>query len=146
MADLGRLEKVLDRVSGLPEVEYDYCPAPVLVYKDEDAWSQRSWVTWGSGIITDQGLVDAQGSRCATACCFAGWAVVMFAPPGSVLDGGDGTVTLPGEEGCGEVHDVADYAAQLLDLTPGQRVALFWDAETKEDLAHGVQLIRNGEL
>jgi hypothetical protein len=124
--DIPRLRKVLDLIRSLPvhlEGSGDYTA---------DSWSQADWMNYGAAdatigagyaTITDSGVVSATtGLRCGTAACFAGWAVLMFAPHGTlVLD--EEYVKLPGQ-GQGPVH-IADYAMELLGLDTDQAETLF---------------------
>jgi len=78
--------------------------------------------------VTDQGLVDKEGHVCGAAGCFAGWAVYMFAPPGTMVCGS--SVKVPGRR----MRTVWGYAAELLGLTRTQAENLFGSANTIETL------------
>jgi hypothetical protein len=122
MADVARLRKVLDHIKALPR--YDH--AGIAQYEDQaahlrgDGWYQSDWLLTDDEVtITECGVVDRQGRSCGTAGCFAGWAVLLFAPDGTRMDGD--CVTLPD----GTPTHVSDYAARLLGLTPSEAGCLF---------------------
>jgi hypothetical protein len=117
MADSARLWKVMDRVEGLYAEEQELKTRTGVTLhacsRRRNMWRQSVWFAKSAvGLtITDQGTVDEEGHWCGTAGCFAGWAVTMFAPPGTRIVE-ECTVKLPD----GTRRPVPTYAAALLDL------------------------------
>jgi len=143
MADVARLHKVLDRIKTLPRYDDDDIEQRFETGElpAGDGWYQADWLrTLGEVTITDQGLVDSQGEKtCGTAGCFAGWAVVMFAPDGTRVDGA--YVTMPD----GGTSFVSEMAQELLDLEDAQRRMLFAGSSTIFELERVIARIEAGE-
>jgi hypothetical protein len=136
-ADVVRLRKVLEHIRSLPVVdsgvdEDGWQPDNWLVEHgvDGDGWQQNNWLVVDDAItITDQGAVDQSGTRCGTAACFAGWAVLMFAPNGTQADYREMVTKLDGAR-----IRVPDYAVELLGLDMHNADRLFDANNTLSDL------------
>jgi hypothetical protein len=130
VADLPKLEKVMDRIDGLPIFFYGANTGG----DEADYWDQEAY--WGEHgydlhVITDEGVTLGTGEKCGTACCFAGWTAVLFAPPGTIAYGPNASLILPGQE---HWTAIGAFAEEILELTPNEAFTLFSAGNTKEDL------------
>lgn len=113
MADIERLDRALAWIEAHPEQH------------DQGVWARD---------------VGADGKvNCGTAMCLAGWVVAQEDPDATFIRD-DIDTQMPGmmhstvRTGAGDVESVEDLAGRLLDVTPGQREALFSAGNTIEDL------------
>ena len=130
MANTERLYAVLDHIKALPnaaELDLDNNYAVPM-------WDQRKWISLPLLDSAGQPMIDGS---CGTAGCFAGWAVMLFAPPFelrvSQWDNMVHFVTIDDES-----RHIETVARELLDLNQFEAEALF---ESANDLPTIEQII-----
>jgi hypothetical protein len=134
------LRKVLDHLDSLPN-QMKYLTAHLLSQEEEppenwqelDAWNQHVYTNTHEGCeITDQGVVNAQGVKCGTAACLAGWGALLLCPVGTKLDGD--SVKLP-DKGARwrSIHHLMRLP-EYFDLTEAQAEHLFHADNTREGM------------
>jgi hypothetical protein len=145
MPDFVKLEKVLAHIESLP----DTCGQDWMVLPPDvrpDAFIQATWMDLGGtqvAQITDRGLVlpDSE-TRCGTAACFAGWAMLMYAPAGTILEDASSEPVLIYPDGTSAAVESA--ATEELDLTFTQADELFCACNTLQDIRDTISEFKAG--
>jgi hypothetical protein len=134
-----------------------------LIREDDRWWKQGSW--FGETIAytaTPDGRIRYRldGERfttgdvidrlrrdewsCGTTGCVAGWAALLNAPRGSIIDARNDRIIYPGGRN-DEYQDVDVLGRAALDLTGQQASYLFHGGRTKDEVLEALDAIAQGE-
>jgi hypothetical protein len=132
------LRKVLDHLDSLPD-QQEYFTAqffgdepPPVDWREADSWNQHVYTNACESEITDQGVVNAQGVKCGTAACLAGWGALMLCPVGTKVDGD--LVKLPEKGARWRSLDHLMRRPEYFDLTEAQAERLFHAENIREGM------------
>ena len=124
MPNIINLRKALAHLDSLPD---GHLPG----FGEQDRWLQWLYTSVRDCEITDRGVVNAEGVRCGTAGCLAGWGAILLCPVGTKLS--DADVKLPGETRWRRIQQLM-LEPDYFDLTSHQGASLFAPHNTREDM------------
>jgi hypothetical protein len=114
------------------------------IVRETDRWNQGSW--WGGSWWKDGNEVSVTDARdslkapsCGTTGCVAGWAVILHAPVGSLIDIGDNVILPSGHSVYAE-----SYGAEALNLSSREAAFLFAAFRTQEQVLYVLDAIAEG--
>jgi hypothetical protein len=103
--------------------------------KFPDNHKQSQWADAAGLRKFDVRASNGEHPECGTTLCLAGWITFQQAPARSMIDPLHSQIILPD----GGIEHISEYAAKVADLTDAQVHALFYRAETREQLADMIE-------
>lgn len=114
------------------------------IVRETERWDQGLW--WSPTWFRDDSEVSVQAARkslntgCRTTGCVAGWAVILHAPEGSLIDSGD-NVVLPN----GQAVFASSYGQEALALDDVRASWLFGGHRTQDEVLFALDAIAAGQ-